>query len=77
MRRFNCFEPGGIMAESVTEIATIKKIDNQNRTVTLQFEDGSSHTLPVRADVDLSQKAVGEKVVLRATQMVALSVEKP
>jgi hypothetical protein len=70
-------KPGALMAESVTQTATIKKIDTQNRTATLQFEDGSTHTLPVRADVDLSQKAVGEKVVLRATQMIALSVEKP
>jgi len=43
----------------------------------VRFDDGSIETLPVRDDIDLSKRKVGEKVVFIVTQMVALSVEKP
>jgi len=68
---------GGIVAETVQVTATVTAIDQTSRKATLRFEDGSVKTLPVRDDIDLSQHAVGEKVVFVVTEIVALSVEKP
>ena len=70
-------QPGGLVAETVQVTATVTAIDRPNRTATLQFEDGSSKTFPVRDDIDLSKRKVGEKVVFQVTEMIAISVEKP
>jgi hypothetical protein len=70
-------KPGGLIAETSQITATVKEIDLPNRTATLEFEDGSTKTIPVRSDVDLNQRKVGERVTFRVTEMVALTVEKP
>lgn len=69
-------KPGGVIAETTQVTATIIAIDSGARTATLQFEDGSSKTFPVRDDIDLSQYKAGEKVVFLITEMIAISVEK-
>ena len=56
--------------------ATVTDIDTQNRHATLKFPDGTTHVVAVREDVDLSKRKVS-KVVIRVTQTLALSVEKP
>ena len=68
--------PGGIVASSVRLVATVVAIDAEARTATLQFEDGSQKTVPVRADIDLTKHNPGEKVLFQITEMVAVSVEK-
>ena len=70
-------QPGGVVAEAVKVTATVTAIDQAKRTATLRFEDGTTETLTVRDDIDLSKRKVGEKVVFIVTEMVALSVEKP
>ena len=70
-------QPGGVVAEAVKVTATVTAIDQAKRTATVRFDDGTFETLPVRDDIDLSKRKVGEKVVFIVTQMVALSVEKP
>ena len=70
-------QPGGVVAEAVKVTATVTAIDQVNRTATVRFNDGIVKTLPVRDDIDLSQRKVGEKVVFLVTEAVALSVEKP
>jgi hypothetical protein len=70
-------QPGGVVADAVQVTATVIFIDQTNRTANLRFEDGTVETFPVRDDIDLSQRKVGEKVVFIVTEMVALSVEKP
>lgn len=70
-------QPGGIVAEAVKVTATVTAIDQTNRTATLRFDDGAIETFPVRDDIDLSKRKVGEKVIFIVTQRVALSVEKP
>jgi hypothetical protein len=52
-------------------------IDHEARTATLRFADGSTQTFPVREDVDLSRRKVGEHVVFQITEMFALDVTKP
>jgi len=70
-------KPGGVVAQ-VTQVAgTVVAIDRTKRTATLRFDDGSTETFPVREDIDLSRHEVGERVVFRVTEMIAISVEKP
>ncbi len=46
-------------------------------TATLQFPDGKAKTFVVRPDVDLTKANLGEEVVIRATEALAVVVEKP
>jgi hypothetical protein len=70
-------KPGGLVAQTTQITATVAAIDMKKRTATLRFEDGSTKTFPVRDDIDLSQRKVGEKVVFQVTEMLAIRVEKP
>jgi hypothetical protein len=69
-------KPGGIVAQTAQVIGTVVAIDRTKRTATLRFDDGTTETFPVRDDIDLSQHEVGERVVFRVTEMIAISVEK-
>lgn len=68
--------PGGLVAEVQQVTATVVGIDQTNRTATLRFEGGTTETFSVRDDIDLSQRKVGDRVVFRVTEMIAISVEK-
>lgn len=70
-------KPGGIMAETTQVTAKVTAIDTTNHKATLQFEDGTTRTVAVRPDVDLSQRKVGDKVVIRTTEALAITVRKP
>ena len=70
-------KPGGLMANTVQVKAKVTAIDLKHHKATLQFPDGTTKTVEVRKDVDLTQRQVGEEVVIRATEAVAISVEKP
>ncbi len=69
--------PGGIVANTVQVTATVKAIDLKHHKATLEFQDGTTKTVAVRKDVDLTQRQVGEKVSIRTTETLAISVEKP
>lgn len=70
-------KPGGIMAGTVQVTAKIAAIDLKHHKATLQFPDTTTKSVAVRPDVDLTLRKVGEEVVLRVTETVAISVEKP
>jgi translation elongation factor P/translation initiation factor 5A len=70
-------QPGGLVAGTTQVTAKIIAIDLEKRTATLQFDDGITQTFPVRADVDLSHHTVGERLVFRVTEAIAIWVEKP
>jgi len=70
-------KPGGVIANTEEITAKVKAIDLKHRKATLLFPDGTSHTFAVRPDVDMTKHAVGDEVVMRATEAVAISVEKP
>lgn len=70
-------QPAGLVAETAQVTATVTAINTTKRTATLRFEDGTTKTFPVRDDIDLSMRKIGEKVVFRVTEMIAISVEKP
>jgi hypothetical protein len=70
-------KPGGLMANTVQVIAKVTAIDLKHHKATLKLPDGTTKTVAVRKDVDLTQRQVGEEVVIRVTEAVAISVEKP
>jgi len=69
-------KPAGVVAAATQVTATVVGIDQAHRTATLRTEDGDEMTLPVRPDIDLSKRKVGEKVVFQVTEMIAISIEK-
>jgi hypothetical protein len=70
-------KPGGIVASTVQVTAKVTAIDLKNHKATLQFPDGTTRTVVVHKDVDLTRRQVGEEVVIRTTEALAISVEKP
>jgi hypothetical protein len=70
-------KPGGIVAATVQVTATVTAIDLQRHKAALRFGDGTTQTVAVRPDVDLTQRKVGELVYIRVTQAIAISVAKP
>jgi Cu/Ag efflux protein CusF len=69
-------QPGRLAAETIQVTAKVIAIDLEQRTATLQFDDGITQTFPVRADVDLSRHKAGEQLVFRVTEMIVIKVEK-
>jgi hypothetical protein len=70
-------KPGGLLAETTQVTAKVTAINVEQHKATLQFEDGSTRTVAVRPDVDLSKRKVGDKVVIRLTEALAITVSKP
>jgi len=70
-------KPGAIMAETRQITAKVTAIDAERHRATLQFDDGTTRTVPVRPDVDLSKRKVGDSVVIRITESLAVQVTKP
>ena len=69
--------PGRLTAATIQVIAKVTAIDLKHHKATLKLPDGTTKTVAVRKDVDLTQRKVGEEVVIRATEALAISVEKP
>lgn len=65
------------MASTVQVTAKVTAINLKHRKATFQFPDGSTRTVAVRKDVDLSKRQVGEEVVIRTTETLAIFVQKP
>jgi hypothetical protein len=70
-------KPGGVIADTVQVTAKVTAIDLKKHKATLQFPDGSARTVAVRRDVDLTRRHVGEEVVIRITDALAIRVENP
>ena len=70
-------KPGGATADTVQFTAKVTAVSLWHHTATLQLPDGSSKTFKVRPDVSLTKETVGTEVVIRLTEAVAISVEKP
>jgi hypothetical protein len=70
-------KPGGVMTEMQEYTATVTAINQRRREVTFRLPDDSTRTFTVRPDLDLTQRKVGEKVAVRVSVAVAISVEKP
>ncbi len=70
-------KPGGIVTDTVQVTAKVTAVDPEHRKATLQFEDGNTRTVTVRPDVDLGKRRVGDRVVIRTTEALAVTVNRP
>ncbi len=70
-------KPGGLVADTVQVKAIVTSLDIKKRKATLKFPDDSVKTFAVRKDVDQTKRKIGEEVIIRCTEAVAISVEKP
>ena len=69
-------KPGAKVSSKEQYVGTVTAIDQKKRKVTLTFSDGSSAKFDVRSDIDLSKHHVGEKVLIRLTESLAVSMKK-
>ena len=70
--------PAGLVAQTVQITANVEAIDYQKRTVTLKGPEGGVKTIKVGDAVKrLDEVKVGDQVVLRVTEALALDVTKP
>lgn len=70
-------KPGMLVAGTAQVTAKVVGLDRATRKAMLQLPDGTTKTFTVRQDVDLSKRSIGEEVVFRCTEAVAIRVEKP
>lgn len=70
-------KPGVSTTETHQGTATVTAINLKRHKATLLFGDGTTKEFDVRKDVDLTQRKVGEKVVIRTTETIATQIEKP
>jgi Cu/Ag efflux protein CusF len=70
-------KPGLRTSETVQSSAVISEIDTKKRKVALTFGDGSTEKYPVRDDLDLTKRKVGERVVIRSNEIYEISLAKP
>ncbi len=70
-------KPGALMSRTMETTAIVTELDHKKHQATLKFADGTSRKFAVRKDVDLKQRKVGEAVVIRSTEAIAITVEKP
>ena len=70
-------KPGMLMANTVEVTGKVEAIDLAHRKATLRFPDGNAKTFKVRKDVDMTKGRIGDEVVFRTTEALAISVEKP
>lgn len=69
-------QPGGLLVSTRQVTGTVSAINQENRTVSLQFSNGVTRTFPVRKDIDLTKRKLGDQVVFRFTETLAIDVEK-
>lgn len=69
-------KPGAQVSSKEQYVGTVTAIDQKKRKVTLKFSDGSTGKFDVRSDIDLSKHHTGEKVLIRLTESLAVSMKK-
>jgi len=70
-------KPGVVVAGTAQVTAKVIGLDSKSRKAVLKMPDGTTKTIKVRPDVDLSKRSVGEEVVFRSTDAVAIRIENP
>ena len=69
-------KPGKVVVEVVKLTGTVKAVDPQNKTVTVEGSGGKTVTVNAENARNLDQVKVGDKVNLRYTEELALFVRK-
>lgn len=66
----------GVVVETMKVTGMVTSVDAKKHKVTFKLGDGSSKTVKVSKDIDLSMLPVGETVTVQAGQGLALSIVK-
>ena len=66
----------GVVVETMKVTAVVASVNAKKHKVTFTLEDGSSKTVKVDKDLDLSSLPVGETVTVQVGVGLALSIEK-
>jgi ribosomal 50S subunit-recycling heat shock protein len=71
-------KPGGVMADTIEITANVEAIDHQTRAIALKGPAGNIRIFKVSDAVKrFNEIKVGDQVVIRVTEAVALAVVKP
>lgn len=71
-------KPGMVAVDVLEEIVTVEAIDRANQKVMLKGPDGKVATVKVPPEIgDLTKIKVGDKILIRYTRALAISVDKP
>ena len=70
-------KPGSFSAETLEVTTRVRAVDLKKHEVTLEYPDGTIRTFAVRPDVKLSPTDIGREVVIQATHLVVIRVERP
>lgn len=70
-------KPAVMAADTIEVTAKVVGINQQNREASLQFPDGTVRIVKVRPDVDMTKAKLGDEVVIRSTEDMAIKVERP
>ena len=68
--------PGAAGAQSVTVVSTIRALDRQAGTATLEGPDGALTTINVRNPAHFDVAKIGDLVEITYTEAIAISVDK-
>ena len=66
----------GAVVETMTVTAVVASVDAKNHKVTFTLADGSSKTVKVNKDLDLSLLPVGETITVQVGTGLAVSIKK-
>jgi hypothetical protein len=69
-------QPGAAGAQSISVVATIRALDRERQTATLEGPDGELTTINVRNPQHFDVARVGDLVEITYTEAVAIAVEK-
>ena len=67
-------DSSGAITETSQVTATVAAIDTKNRKVTFKLPDGTSKTVKVSKDIDLSDVTVGESLTIVTGESLAVSI---
>jgi len=70
-------KPGMSIVNTAETTSKIRVINPANRTITLEEVDGSPKTMRLAPGLNMSEFKKGDEVVVRYTEALALSVERP
>jgi hypothetical protein len=69
-------KPGGLVAATDIESATVTAVDASKHRVTLQFSDGTTKNIKVDKSISLANITPGNQIVMEVAEAVAITVTK-
>ena len=70
-------KPGGVIVDTTQVTVKVTAVNANSRKVTFQLPDGTSKTVKVGKQVDLSSVRIGDNVTVQVSEGLAITVERP